>query len=53
MEKIYKFVNGKICISNLDTYNRERFKKATERFLKIAINERMKENGNGNTRGDF
>ena len=48
MEKIYKYDNATIYISNLDGYDREGFKKATEVFLRKVISG-GKENGNSAT----
>ena len=52
MEKIYKYDNATIYILNLDNYNRESFKKATEVFLKKVISGGRK-NGNSNKTRDF
>lgn len=37
MEKIYKYDNAIIYVLNLETYDREKLKKATEVFLKKVI----------------
>lgn len=54
MKKTYKYEN---CTVNVyipdDDRFQERLCKASEIFMKKVINERMKENGNGNTSGDF
>ena len=52
MEKIYKYDNGTIYILNLDNYNRENLKKATEVFLKKVISG-GKKYGNSNTTRNF
>ena len=52
MEKIYEYKNGTIYVLGLESYNREEFKKATERFLKKVIIG-GKRNGNSNSSGDF
>lgn len=38
MKKIYNYENGTVYVLNLDTYDRERFEKATKDFLKKVIN---------------
>ena len=48
MKKTYKYENGTIYILGLDTYDREKFKKATEIFLKKIIIGGTKY-GNGDT----
>ena len=48
MEKIYKYDNATIYILNLDSYNREGLKKATEVFLRKVISG-GKKNGDSNT----
>ena len=52
MKKTYKYENGTIYILGLDTYDREKFKKATEIFLKKIIIGGTKY-GDSNTSGDF
>ena len=52
MEKIYRYDNGTIYILNLDNYNRENLKKATEVFLRKVISG-GKNNGDSNTSRDF
>ena len=52
MEKIYKYDNATIYILGLDSYNRERLKKATEVFLRKVING-GNNNGNSNTTGNI
>lgn len=52
MEKIYEYKNGTIHVFGLESYNREEFKKATERFLKKVFNGGKKD-GNGNSSRDF
>lgn len=52
MEKIYRYDNATIYILNLDDYNRERLKKATEVFLRKVISGGRK-NGDSNTTRDF
>ena len=49
MEKIYKYDNATIYILNLDNYNRENLKKATEVFMR-KVNSGGKKNGDSNTR---
>ena len=52
MKKTYNYENGTICILGLDTYDREKFKKATEIFLKKVISGGNKR-GNSDTSRDF
>ena len=52
MEKIYRYDNATIYILNLDNYDREKLKKATEVFFKKVING-GKKNGDSNTSRDF
>ena len=52
MKKSYNYKNGTIYILGLDTYDQERFKKATEAFLKKVISG-GNECGYSNTSGDF
>lgn len=37
MKKSYKYENGTIYVVGLDRYDREKFKKATEVFLKKVL----------------
>lgn len=48
MKKTYNYENGTIYILGLDKYDQERFKKATEIFLKKVINGGTK-HGNSNS----
>ena len=52
MEKIYRYDNATIYILNLDSYNRESLKKATEVFLRKVISG-GKKNGNSNKTRNF
>ena len=52
MEKIYKYDNATIYILNLDNYNRESLKKATEVFLRKVISGGNRV-GNSNSSGNF
>lgn len=52
MEKIYRYDNGTIYVVNLDNYDREKLKKATEVFLKKIISG-GKKNGDSNSSRDF
>jgi hypothetical protein len=52
MKKTYNYKNGTIYVSGLDTYDRESFKKATEKFLKKVISGGNKI-GNSNSSRDF
>jgi hypothetical protein len=52
MEKIYEYENGTICILGVDSYDREKFKNATVRFLKkVLIGGNT--NGDSNSSGNF
>lgn len=46
MRKVYNYENGTIIIINANICTTEKFKKATENFMKKVIEER---NTNGNT----
>ena len=52
MAKIYKYDNATIYILNLDNYDRENLKKATEVFLRKVISG-GKKNGDCNTSRNF
>lgn len=52
MKKTYNYKNGTIYVLGLNTYDRDGFKKATERFLKKVLSEGIK-NGNNNSSRDF
>ena len=52
MEKIYEYKNATVYILVLDRYDREKFKKATEVFLKKVISGGSK-NDNSDTRRNF
>lgn len=47
MDKVYEYKNAIICVRAVDTYDREKVKKATESFLKKVIIG-GKKNGNSN-----
>ena len=51
MKKTYNYENGTIYISGLDKYDQEKFKKATEIFLKKVISGGK--NVNSNSSWDF
>ena len=52
MERTYKYENGIVYISGCDTYDHKNLQKATEKFLKNVIKERVI-NGNTYTTGNF
>ena len=52
MKKTYNYKNGTISVLGLGTYDRENFKKATEKFLKKVISGGNKI-GDSNTSRDF
>ena len=52
MELVYEYKNAVLRVRSIDTYDREKFKKATEIFLRRVIEEEQT-NGNSNTSGDF
>lgn len=52
MRKVYNYENATIIIFNTNVCTTDKFKKATENFIKKVIKERSS-NGYSNQTGDF